>query len=88
MVLNYIWIGFFLIGFFVALIKLVFFGDTAIFPEMLQSTFSMAKAGFEISIGLTGVMTLWLGLMKIGERGGIVPILSKARRTVLLPSVP
>lgn len=77
MVLNYIWIAFFLIGFVVALIKLVFFGDTAIFPEMLQSTFDMAKAGFEISIGLTGVMTLWLGLMKIGERGGIVPILSK-----------
>src|SRR5689334_14092236 len=77
MVLNYIWIAFFLIGFVVALIKLVFFGDTEIFPEMLQSTFTMAKAGFEISIGLTGVMTLWLGLMKIGERGGMVAILAK-----------
>lgn len=77
MVLNYIWVAFFLIGFIVALTKFIFFGDTEIFPHMLQSTFDMAKAGFEISIGLTGVMTLWLGLMKIGEKGGIVPILSK-----------
>jgi len=77
MVLNYIWVAFFIIGFIVALVKLIFLGDVDIFPKMLQSTFDMAKAGFEISIGLTGVMTLWLGLMKIGERGGIVPILSK-----------
>lgn len=77
MVLNYIWTSFFLIAFVVAVIRLVFFNDTAIFPQLLQATFDMAKTGFEISIALTGVMSLWLGLMKIGEKGGIVYILSK-----------
>jgi spore maturation protein SpmA len=77
MVLNYIWIAFFLIAFVVGLIKLIVFNDTTVMPAMLQSTFDNAKVGFEISIGLTGVMTLWLGLMKIGERGGMVPILSR-----------
>jgi spore maturation protein SpmA len=61
----------------VALVRLIVFQDTDIFPEMLQSTFTSAKTGFEISLGLTGVMAMWLGLMKIGERGGIVPILSR-----------
>jgi spore maturation protein SpmA len=77
MVLNYIWIGFFLIAFIVGLIKLIVLNDTTVMPAMLQSTFDNARTGFEISIGLTGVMTLWLGLMKIGERGGMVPILSR-----------
>src|SRR5688572_33094293 len=77
MVLNYIWVGFFLIAFVVALVKLIVFQDMEVFPRMLQSTFDMAKTGFEISIGLAGVMTLWLGLMKIGERGGMVAILAK-----------
>jgi spore maturation protein SpmA len=77
MILNYIWVAFFLIAFVVAIIKLIFFQDMEVFPEMMKSTFDMAKTGFEISIGLTGVMTLWLGLMKIGERGGIIPILSR-----------
>jgi spore maturation protein SpmA len=77
MALNYIWVSFFLIGFVVALVKLIFFQDASVFPAMLQSTFDMAKTGFEISLSLTGVMSLWLGLMKIGEKGGIVPILSK-----------
>jgi spore maturation protein SpmA len=77
MILNYIWVAFFLIAFVVALIKLVVFNDTTVFPAMLQSTFDMAKTGFEISIGLAGVMSLWLGLMKIGEKGGMVPILSR-----------
>src|SRR5688500_4256437 len=77
MVLNYIWISFFLIAFVVALVKLLVFQDATVFPAMLQSTFDMAKTGFEISIGLAGVMSLWLGLMKIGERGGMVPILSR-----------
>lgn len=75
--LNYIWIGFFLIAFFVALIKLVFFQDTAVFPSMMEATFEMAKTGFTLSIGLTGVMTLWLGLMKIGERGGMITLISR-----------
>ena len=77
MVLNYIWISFFLIAFVVALIKLIVFNDTTVFPAMLQSTFDMARTGFEISIGLAGVMSLWLGLMKIGEKGGMVPLLSR-----------
>ena len=78
MVLNYIWISFFLIAFIVALIKLIFFGDVEIFPEIMQSTFEMAKVGFKLSLGLTGIMTLWLGLMKIGERGGVINIMAKA----------
>lgn len=77
MALNYIWVGFFLIAFVVALIKLAFFQDVSVFPAMMKASFDSAKLGFEISIGFTGVMTLWLGLMKIGERGGAVPILSR-----------
>lgn len=77
MVLNYIWVAFFIVAFLVALIKLVFFNDLSVFPAMLQSTFDMAKTGFEISIGLAGVMSLWLGLMRIGEKGGMVRILSR-----------
>jgi spore maturation protein SpmA len=77
MALNYIWVAFFLIAFVVALIKLIIFKDVTVFPEMMKATFDSAKTGFELSIGLTGVMTLWLGLMKIGERGGAIPILSR-----------
>jgi len=77
MALNYVWLSFFLIAFAVAFIKLIFFQDLEVFPALLDSTFSSAKTGFEISLYLTGVMSLWLGLMKIGEKGGIVPILSK-----------
>ena len=77
MVLNYIWVGFFLVAFVVALAKLIFLQDTNVFPALLSSTFDMAKTGFEISLYLTGVMSLWLGLMKIGEQGGMVRILSK-----------
>jgi spore maturation protein SpmA len=77
MALNYIWVAFFLIAFVVALIRLIFFGDVDVFPNMVSSTFDMAKTGFEISLGLTGVLTLWLGLMKIGEKGGVVRIFSK-----------
>ncbi len=77
MVLNYIWIAFFLIAFIVALFRLIFLGDINIFPELMNSTFSNAKAGFEISLGLTGVLSLWLGFMKIGEKGGVVRVLSR-----------
>lgn len=77
MVLNYIWVAFFLIAFVVALVKLIVFQDNTVFPAMLEATFSRARTGFEISIGLTGVMTLWLGLMKIGEKGGMIAILSR-----------
>ncbi|WP_291855842.1 nucleoside recognition domain-containing protein [Marinilabilia sp.] len=78
MVLNYIWIAFFLIAFVVALIKLVFFQDLEVFSNLMNATFDYAKTGFEISLGLTGVLTLWLGLMKIGEKGGMVQAMSKA----------
>lgn len=77
MVLNYIWIAFFLIAFVVALIRLIFFGDTAIFSELVNSTFDNAELGFKISLGLTGVMTLWLGLMKVGEEGGVIRVMAK-----------
>jgi spore maturation protein SpmA len=77
MILNYLWAAFLIIAFIVGLIKLIVFGDTEVLPAMLQSTFDNARAGFEISLGLVGVMTLWLGLMKIGEKGGMVPILSR-----------
>lgn len=77
MIMNYIWVAFFLIAFVVAVAKLIFFQDLDVFPAMLNSTFEMAKSGFEISLYLTGVMSLWLGIMKIGEKGGVVPILSR-----------
>ncbi|KPK01048.1 MAG: hypothetical protein AMK71_07000, partial [Nitrospira bacterium SG8_35_4] len=78
MVLNYIWIGFFLIAFSVGLMKLVIFHDLEVFTRIMNATFEYAKTGFDISLGLTGVLTLWLGLMKIGEKGGVVRIFSRA----------
>jgi spore maturation protein SpmA/spore maturation protein SpmB len=77
MALNYVFIFFFLIAFVVALIKLIFLHDVEVFTSMVNSTFDMAKTGFEISLGLTGVLTLWMGIMKVGEKGGIVKILSR-----------
>lgn len=77
MALNYIWIGFFVIAFVVALARLIFCGDTEVFSAMVGSTFDMSKTGFEISLGLTGVMTLWLGLMRIGEKGGMIQVFSR-----------
>lgn len=88
MVLNYIWVSFFIIAFIVGLVRLIFMGDAGIFPEMMNSTFDMAKTGFEISLGLTGVMTLWMGLMKVGEKGGIVNLMSRAVWAALQPPVP
>jgi len=77
MALNYIWIFFFVVAFVIGLVKLIFLGDVAIFSQMMNSSFEMAKSGFEISIGLTGVLTLWMGFMKIGERGGVVKIFTR-----------
>lgn len=77
MVLNYIWIAFFLIGFIVALGQLIFAGNTQIFNDLVNAVFSNAKTGFEISLGLTGALTLWMGLLKVGEKGGVVAILGK-----------
>jgi spore maturation protein SpmA len=78
MVLNYIWIAFFLIGFLVALAQLIFSGNTQIFNDLVNSVFTNAKTGFEISLGLTGALTLWMGLLRVGEKGGVVNILGKA----------
>ena len=77
MILNYIWVFFFVIAFVVAVIKLVFMGDLEVFHDIVESTFEMSKTGFEISLGLTGVLTLWMGVMKIGENGGVVRIFSR-----------
>jgi spore maturation protein SpmA len=91
MALNYIWIAFFLISLVMGLAKLVFLGDTEIFTAMVNSTFEMAALGFEISLGLTGVLTLWLGLMRVGEEGGVVRALAKVVRPFfhrLFPEIP
>jgi len=91
MVLNYIWIAFFVIAFVIALVKLVFLGDFDVFPAMMDSTFSSSKTAFEISLGLTGVLALWLGIMKIGERGGVVNVLARLLSPVfvrLFPDIP
>ena len=77
MALNYIWIAFFVVAFVIALVRLIFMGDTDVFPSMINSTFVTAKTAFEISLGLTGVLSLWLGIMKIGERGGVVSALAR-----------
>lgn len=91
MVLNYIWIAFFLIAFVIAMGKLVFCGDTTVFPAIIDSTFEQAKTAFELSLGLTGVLSLWMGIMKIGEKGGLVAWLAKLLSPVLskiFPDIP
>lgn len=91
MVLNYIWIAFFVIAFVIALVKLIFMGDYEVFPEMMGSTFESSKTVFEISLGLTGVLSLWLGIMKVGEKGGMVNALARLLSPVfckLFPDIP
>ena len=91
MVLNYIWIAFFLLAFVIALGKLIFMGDTTVFPAIMDSTFAQAKSAFEISLGLTGVLALWMGIMKIGEKGGLVNGLARLLSPVLcriFPDIP
>ena len=91
MVLNYIWIAFFLIAFAIALFRLVFLGDVEVFPEIINSTFSSSKTAFEISLGLTGVLSLWLGIMKIGEKGGVIDLFARVLSpifTKLFPDIP
>jgi spore maturation protein SpmA len=91
MVLNYIWVAFFVIALVVGLVRLIFFGDAEVFTNMVNSTFEMAKSGFEISLGLTGVLTLWLGLMKVGELGGAIGAMATVVRPFfrkLFPEVP
>ncbi|RHJ77012.1 nucleoside recognition domain-containing protein [Parabacteroides sp. AM08-6] len=91
MVLNYIWIAFFLIAFIVALCKLVIDGDTEVFTNIINASFASAKTGFEISLGLTGILALWLGIMKIGEKGGVIQAFARLSAPVfskLFPGIP
>ena len=91
MVLNYIWVAFFLVAFVIAAVKLLFWGDFDVFPAMMDSTFASSKTAFEISLGLTGVLSLWLGVMKVGEKGGVVNVLARLLSPVftkLFPDIP
>lgn len=91
MVLNYIWVAFFVIAFIIAVVKLLFMGDFDVFPAMMDSTFASSKTAFEISLGLTGVLSLWLGIMKIGEKGGVVNVLARLLSPIfvrLFPNIP
>lgn len=91
MVLNYIWIAFFLTAFIVAVVRLIFLGDTEVFPAIINSTFDSSKTAFEISLGLTGVLSLWMGIMRIGEQGGVIGVFSRLLRplfTKLFPEIP
>lgn len=91
MVLNYIWVAFFIIAFGIALVRLLVMGDTEVFPAMMSATFDSSKTAFEISLGLTGVLSLWLGIMKIGEKGGVIAVVAKVLSPVfakLFPDIP
>lgn len=91
MVLNYIWIAFFLIAFVVATGRLLIGGDTTVFTQIINSSFDAAKTGFEVSIGLTGILSLWLGIMKIGEKGGVIQAFARWAAPVfskLFPEIP
>ena len=91
MVLNYIWIAFFVIAFVVAMARLIFLGDTEVFPAIINSTFDTSKTAFDISLGLTGVLSLWLGIMKIGEKGGVVDLFARILSPIfckLFPDIP
>ena len=89
--LNFIWIFFFTSAFIVALIKLLAFGDTEIFGQLMTAMFSLSKTAFEISLGLTGILALWLGIMRIGERSGFIDLLTRGLTPLfakLMPEVP
>lgn len=91
MVLNYIWVAFFLIAFAIAVVKLLVWGDMEVFPAIMDSTFATAKTAFEISIGLTGALSLWLGILKVGEKGGVVDAMARLLGSFfskLFPGIP
>ena len=91
MVLNYIWIAFFVIAFVTGLFKLLFTGDYSVFPEMMNATFDSSRTAFEISLGLTGILSLWMGIMKVGEAGGMVNVLARGLSPLfckLFPDIP
>ena len=89
--LNIIWIAFFLIAFLTALFKLIFLGDQQVFAQIMEAMFSLSKSAFEISLGLTGVLALWLGIMRIGESSGFIHLLTQSLTPLfsrLMPDVP
>lgn len=91
MALNYIWVGFFLVAFVVALYKLIFLGDTEVFTNIMEAIFNRAETGFKLSLGLTGALALWMGILKIGEKGGLIKIISRLLSplfTKLFPELP
>ncbi|MFR9649171.1 MAG: nucleoside recognition domain-containing protein [Rikenellaceae bacterium] len=91
MILNYIWAGFFVVAFAVAATTMLFTGSSELFSQMVSATFDYAKLGFEISLGLAGVLSLWLGVMKIGERAGVVEFLARCSAPIfgrLFPEIP
>ncbi len=91
MVLNYIWVAFFLIAFVVAIGKTLFTGDFSVWSDIMHSSFDSASTAFEISLGLTGVLSLWMGLMKIGERGGVIAFFGRMVSPLfsrLFPGIP
>lgn len=91
MVLNYIWIAFFLLAAVCALVQAICYGNTGVFADIINSTFDNSKTAFEISLGLTGVLSLWMGIMKIGEHGGVVNMISRILSPVfcrLFPDIP
>ena len=77
MALNYIFVGFFLIAFLSAIYKFFVIGDAEIFTTMMNSIFDMSSTAFEIAIGITGLLAFWLGIMNVGEKGGVVKALAK-----------
>ena len=91
MALNYIWIAFFFIAFVISLIRLVFMGDTEVFSSLVNSTFDASKTGFEVSLGMVGVLSLWMGIMKVGEQGGLIGLFARWFSPVLtkiFPDIP
>jgi spore maturation protein SpmA len=91
MLLNKIWISFFLIGIATATVKLIGFHDTTIFKKMVDALFDSGKVGFDLALGLTGAMCIWMGIMRIGEKGGAISFISKAINPLfrkLFPEIP
>ena len=89
--LNRIWTGFFFVAFAAALGRWLIGGEAGVWQELVAATFDMARTGFEIALGLTGVMALWLGIMRVGEKGGAVELLARAFAPLLrrlFPGVP
>ncbi len=89
--LNALWVGFFLLAFLIALLKLLVFGDAGVMAALVKALFDSSKTAFEIALGLTGVMALWLGVMKIGERAGMLDVLTRGLAPLfrrLFPDVP